>query len=184
MSLHDTGVPFSHMSLCACVWEYMITFINVQIYTCLWHTCTRFCTWMCMCAYIYITHIIMYSHIFIYRYTYIHICRIIHIKFLFFSSYTTIVSFIFFLTFISRTTRRALCSRKAESVTVCGSREALFAVTTWPATENKRSTRLAWRGIDAWVQTLDTYYGLLIALDTYANNGATSFHLFNGISSL
>ena len=49
----------------------------------------------------------------------------------------TIISLMIWRTVIFCTTGWASC-RNIESVTVCGSRETLFAVTTWPVTENMR----------------------------------------------
>jgi len=87
-------------------------------------------------TYVFITHKHIYLHIDIHFHTYVEYKTWI-IRFVF--TYTTIGVFrMIWRTVIFRTTGRASWGN-INSVTVCGSREALFAVTTWPATEWKQA---------------------------------------------
>ena len=119
--------------------------------------------------YIYSSHI----------YTCIHICPHIDIHiYTYIESYTSNMSFVIEQSWSCpwrshRTIAKASC-RNTRSVTVCRSREALFAVTTWPATENKRSTGTLVAGMERCRRA---------SLDKYCNNRARSFHHFHGLDS-
>jgi len=91
------------------------------------------CVHVYICTYKCIDHTLI--HIVTYRYSFPHIWRMLDMKHSSFSF--THHSFLMILrTIIFCTTGRASC-RNIKSATVCESREALFAVTTWPVTENK-----------------------------------------------